>query len=120
VLLATTGEEAPRPATSCRAATFLDMQRTLRAVPVATSALEWVVAMVDATHEHPLVRLGASPRGAQALVLAAKGYALAAGRPHVELEDLRRATLPRCVTASCCPSRRRWRGSIPTRWSAKP
>jgi MoxR-like ATPase len=25
------------------------------------------------------------------MVLAAKGYALAAGRPHVELEDLRRA-----------------------------
>ena len=63
-------------------------------MPVATSALEWVVALVDATHEHPMVRLGASPRGGQALVLAAKGYALAAGRPHVEFEDLRRAALP--------------------------
>jgi MoxR-like ATPase len=73
---------------------FLAMQRTLRAVPVATTALEWVVGIVDATHEHPMVRLGASPRGAQALVLAAKGFALAAGRPHVELDDLRRAARP--------------------------
>jgi MoxR-like ATPase len=40
------------------------------------------------------VRLGASPRGAQAITLAAKGYALAAGRPNVELEDVRRAVLP--------------------------
>ena len=28
------------------------------------------------------------------MVLAAKGYALAAGRPNVELEDIRRAALP--------------------------
>jgi len=94
VLVATTGEEAEPPRGVVSREIFLDMQATLRAVPVATSALEWVVALVDATHEHPMVRLGASPRGAQALVLAAKGYALAAGRPHVELEDLRRAALP--------------------------
>jgi MoxR-like ATPase len=53
-----------------------------------------VVALVEGTHQHPLVRLGASPRGAQAMTLAAKGYALAAGRPNVELEDVRRSVLP--------------------------
>ena len=94
VLVATTGEEAPPPRDVVSREAFLDMQATLRAVPVATTALDWVVALVDATHEHPMVRLGASPRGAQALVLAAKGYALAAGRPHVELDDLRRAAPP--------------------------
>jgi MoxR-like ATPase len=94
VLVATTGEEAVAPRGVVSRSEFLEMQTTLRAVPVATTALEWVVAVVDATHEHPLVRLGASPRGAQALVLAAKGYALAAGRPHVEIDDLRRAARP--------------------------
>jgi MoxR-like ATPase len=94
VLVATTGEEAEPPRDVVSRETFLDMQATLRAVPVAGSALEWVVKLVEATHEHPMVRLGASPRGAQAMVLAAKGYALAAGRPHVEFEDLRRAALP--------------------------
>jgi MoxR-like ATPase len=94
VLLATTGEEEAPPRDIVSRTEFLALQDMLRATPVATSALDWVVALVDATHEHPLVRLGASPRGAQALVLAAKGYALAAGRPHVELADLRRAALP--------------------------
>jgi MoxR-like ATPase len=94
ILLTTTGEEAPPPRDVVSRADFLAMQRTLRSVPVATTALEWVVGIVDATHEHPMVRLGASPRGAQALILAAKGFALAAGRPHVEFDDLRRAARP--------------------------
>ncbi len=73
---------------------LLTLQRMLRAVPVADAGLEYVVKLVEATHQHPLVRLGASPRGAQAITLAAKGFALAAGRPNVEVEDIRRAALP--------------------------
>jgi MoxR-like ATPase len=94
VLVATTGVEDEPPRDVVARSEFLAMQELLRGVPVASSALEWVVALVEATHVHPLVRLGASPRGAQAIVLAAKGFALAAGRPHVELDDLRRAALP--------------------------
>ncbi len=94
VLVATTGVEDEPPRDVVARSEFLAMQELLRGVPVASSALEWVVQLVEATHVHPLVRLGASPRGAQAIVLAAKGFALAAGRPHVELDDLRRAALP--------------------------
>ncbi|MFN2322269.1 MAG: AAA family ATPase [Trueperaceae bacterium] len=94
VLVATTGVEDEPPRDVVARGEFLAMQELLRNVPVASSALEWVVELVEATHVHPLVRLGASPRGAQAMVLAAKGFALAAGRPHVELDDLRRAALP--------------------------
>ncbi len=94
VLVATTGVEDEPPRDVVARSEFLAMQELLRGVPVAASALEWVVELVEATHVHPLVRLGASPRGAQAIVLAAKGFALAAGRPHVELDDLRRAALP--------------------------
>lgn len=94
VLLATTGGEESAPRDIISRDAFLVMQQALRAVPIAESALKWVVALVEATHVHPLVRLGASPRGAQALVLAAKGYALAAGRPFVEIADLKRAAEP--------------------------
>ncbi|MEM6428696.1 MAG: MoxR family ATPase, partial [Deinococcota bacterium] len=73
---------------------LLEYQQLLRAVPIAERALEYVVQLTEASHNHPLLRLGASPRGAQAMVLAAKGYALTAGRPNVELEDIRRAMLP--------------------------
>jgi len=94
VLEATTGEEAEPPHGILSREEMLALQRMLRAVPVASAALDFVVRVIEATHDHPLVRLGASPRGGQAMVLAAKGYALAAGRPHVELDDLRRAALP--------------------------
>ena len=40
------------------------------------------------------IRCGASPRGAQALVLAAKVRALLEGRYNVSFEDIRRVTLP--------------------------
>lgn len=73
---------------------MMSLQKLLRAVPIANSAISYIVRLTEATHAHPLVRLGASPRGAQAITLAAKGYALAAGRPNVELEDIRRAAYP--------------------------
>ena len=94
ILEATTGGEEARLEPIFSQDDLLNLQGMLRAVPIASSALEYVVNLVEATHAHPLVRLGSSPRGAQAMVLAAKGYALAAGRPNVELEDIRRAALP--------------------------
>jgi MoxR-like ATPase len=73
---------------------MMSLQKLLRAVPIANSAISYIVKLTEATHAHPLVRLGASPRGAQAITLASKGYALAAGRPNVELDDIRRAAYP--------------------------
>ncbi len=94
ILLATTGSEPEAPEPVVARDELLELQRALRALPVAEAALDYIVRLVEATHDHPLVRLGASPRGGQAMTLAAKGYALAAGRPNVELEDVRRALLP--------------------------
>ncbi len=94
ILVVTTGEREATVTPVFSRAELLELQRMLRAVPVAETALAYVVRLVEATHAHPLVRLGASPRGAQAITLAAKGYALAAGRPNVELEDIRRAVPP--------------------------
>lgn len=94
ILAATTGSEEARVAQVLTGDELTELQAMLRAVPVSSRALEFVVGLVEASHHHPLVRLGASPRGAQAMVLAAKGYALASGRPNVEIEDLRRAAPP--------------------------
>ncbi len=61
------------------------------------------IALVLATHPEnagaaPLakkfVRYGASPRGVQALILAAKIYALLDGRYHVSRADIDKAALP--------------------------
>lgn len=94
ILRTTTGENESSIRSIFSREELIEYQQLLRAVPIAERALDYVVALTEASHQHPLLRLGASPRGAQAMVLAAKGYALAAGRPNVELEDIRRAMLP--------------------------
>lgn len=94
ILDATTGAQDARIEPIFTRNELLELQTMLRAVPIASSAIAYVAKVIEASHAHKLVRLGASPRGAQAMVLGAKGYALAAGRPNVEVEDLRRAALP--------------------------
>ena len=79
---------------------LLRMREVVRQVPLVREAQERAVGLVLATHpgterSTPLasryVRYGASPRGAQALILAAKVYALLEGRYHVSKADIDRA-----------------------------
>jgi MoxR-like ATPase len=80
------------------AATLNAMVELTRRVPIASHVIRHAVDLVVATHpEHvsapgairKYVRFGASPRGAQALVLAGKVRALLDGRPNVAADDLR-------------------------------
>jgi MoxR-like ATPase len=73
------------------------MNRLARQVPIATEVRRYAVSLVLATHpDNPLappgvrrfVRYGASPRGAQAIILAAKIRALLDERYHVAREDV--------------------------------
>lgn len=82
---------------------LLELQRAVREVPIASHVLDFAVHLVQATHpgseEAPpdvkrYVRYGASPRGAQALVLAAKGRALLEGRFNASVEDVVRMARP--------------------------
>ncbi len=94
ILFITTGEKTASIDPIFSQTELMEMQQILRSVPIASSAIDYVVSISEASHKHEMLRLGASPRGAQAMVLAAKGYALAAGRPNVELEDIKRAAVP--------------------------
>jgi MoxR-like ATPase len=76
----------------------LEMSRLVREIPIAAEVRRYGIALVMATHpEHELaaeatkkyVRYGASPRGAQALILGAKIKAILDKRYHVAREDLR-------------------------------
>ncbi len=69
-----------------------------RQVPIAAHVSRHAVDLVVATHPElatapdrvrRYVRFGASPRGAQALILAAKATALLDGRPNVATADIR-------------------------------
>jgi MoxR-like ATPase len=77
-----------------------DMKQLLRQVMIAPPIEDYVVRLVHATQpETPnggpaqaavkqYIRFGSSPRGAQAIILGAKGKALAENRVHVSYEDV--------------------------------
>ncbi len=77
---------------------ILAMQRLVRAVPVARHVQDYAVRLLQATHPElagatgkvrRFVRTGASPRGAQAMLLAAKIRALFAARFAAAIDDVR-------------------------------
>lgn len=76
------------------------MVRLTREVPVPSHVVRYVADLVVATHDPAVelveryVRVGSSPRGAQALMLAAKAHALVDGRPSVALDDVRAVAHP--------------------------
>ena len=84
-------------------ASVLGFRELVREVPIATHIRDLASTIVMATHpqwEHApevtrrFVRYGASPRGAQALVLGAKVRALAEGRYNVSADDLKQLAAP--------------------------
>ena len=82
------------------------MQQLLRQVLIAPPIEDYVVRIVHATQPNLLngngatspvkqyLRFGSSPRGAQAVILGAKGNALADGRIHVSYEDVAKVIYP--------------------------
>jgi MoxR-like ATPase len=81
----------------------LGFRELIREVPIASHVRDLASTIVMATHPdwegapeitRRFVRYGASPRGAQALVLGAKVLALSQGRYNVSVEDLRALTAP--------------------------
>lgn len=99
----TTGPQAPQPERALDASDLLAMQALAREVPIATEVLDYGARLLRATHPtdpaapervRSYSRLGASPRGLQAMVLGAKSLALLAGRHHVSRADLRALAAP--------------------------
>ncbi len=77
--------------------TLQQMAQMVRELPAGTHLLRYASRLVAATHPdselapesvRTYVRNGASPRGAQALVLGGKARALMDGRPNLAAEDL--------------------------------
>jgi len=94
----TTGGAEAEPNTVADATMLNSMIALTRQVPVADDVVRHVVELVVGTHpdseaaSEPIktyVRAGASPRGAQALILGAKAMALLDGRPSASIDDVR-------------------------------
>ena len=68
---------------------LVEMQRVVETIVVDESVLDYMVALGAATREHPHVLVGASPRGALALMLASRALAAIAGREFVTPDDVK-------------------------------
>jgi len=103
ILDRTTGAETPRAETVASAERIEQMRRIVRQVPVASHVKEYIARLILATHPgsdtappttRTNVRYGASPRGAQAIILGAKVRALTEGRANVAFKDVQAVTMP--------------------------
>jgi MoxR-like ATPase len=103
ILDLTTGAAQAAPSQVLSAEDILEGQRLVRLVPIAAHVRRAVARFVqrtqlDGTEVLPdvkrYIRFGISPRGAQCLVLAAKGHALLQHRYNVSFDDLRAVLRP--------------------------
>ena len=103
ILDRTPTDEVPQPKAVIQKARILEMRELVRKVPLARQIQDYAVRVVLATHpENPeatamskqFMRYGASPRGLQAVILAAKIRALLEGRYAVAIDDIRHVAAP--------------------------
>ncbi len=82
---------------------LLDYQDLVRMVPVADNVVEYAVKTVQKTRDSSgkmpdsiknLISWGAGPRASQALIIAAKAYALSKGKFSPDIEDVKAVALP--------------------------
>ncbi|QDT68991.1 ATPase family associated with various cellular activities (AAA) [Planctomycetes bacterium MalM25] len=103
ILNRTGGNRRPEVSPVADGEDILRMGRTLRETPIDNTVQDFLVRVVRATHPESedapanvqrFVRHGASPRGAQAMLAAARARALLAGRYHVSREDVAAVAVP--------------------------
>ena len=103
ILDRTTGGNKPTLETVIDGPRILEMRALARDVPVARHVQDYAIRILEGTHPdregapemvQRFVRFGASPRGAQACLLAAKIQALMDGRFAVGADDVRAVAKP--------------------------
>ncbi|MFH1550370.1 MAG: MoxR family ATPase [Planctomycetota bacterium] len=103
VLKRTTGGEHPEPRKVMSGAQMVELHEFVRQIPAGEHVSDYAARVVLGTNPEAAeardiakkyLRYGSSPRGAQALVLAAKACALMKGRVQVGIEDVKAIALP--------------------------
>ncbi|MFW6006666.1 MAG: AAA family ATPase [Halanaerobiales bacterium] len=103
ILKRTTGEKTPEASSIINTTEVLELQEMVKNIPVSNEVMEYAIKIVTATRPQRenvidevknYVNYGASPRGAQALILAGKARAFVRGRYNVSFADIRKAVHP--------------------------
>jgi MoxR-like ATPase len=99
----TTEDYQPELNKVINAVEIIEMRQLIRQVPVSTKVKEFAVRTVMASHPiercpisktRKYVNFGASPRGAQALIMASKVLAILNGRYNASMDDIREIAKP--------------------------
>jgi MoxR-like ATPase len=103
ILDRTTTDHKPTPQVVIDKSRIMEMRELVLKVPLAHQIRDYAVRVVLATHPEnqeatalskQFMRYGASPRGLQAIILAAKIRALLEGRYAVAIDDIRHVAAP--------------------------
>jgi MoxR-like ATPase len=103
ILDRTTTDDVPQPQPVIDKPRVMTMRDLVRKVPLARTIQDYAVRVLQATHpdtQHATamskkyLRYGASPRGLQAMILAAKIRSLLQGRYAVAIDDIRAVAPP--------------------------
>ncbi len=103
ILDRTTSDEQPTPQPVMDRVRIVEMKQLVRRVPLSRTVQDYAVRVLQASHPEAatatdlvkkFVRYGASPRGVQTAILAAKIRALLDGRYAVSIDDIRRVMKP--------------------------
>lgn len=73
---------------------LIDLQEDVGSIRVDETIEQYILDIVRTTREHEQVRLGASPRGAQALFESSQARAMVEGRDYVIPEDVKTLAVP--------------------------
>ena len=72
----------------------VQMQQQIESVQVSGPVSEYIVSLVQSTRSHPLVLMGAGPRGSRSLYKASKACAAIRGRSFVTPDDVQSLAIP--------------------------
>lgn len=73
---------------------LLSLQQAVQGVFVSDAVAQYIVELTGATRTHPMVKMGASPRGSRSLYRAAKAWAALEGRGFVTPDDVQQLAHP--------------------------
>lgn len=76
---------------------LLEMQKAVCNIRISTEVMEYMVTLCEETRQHPMVRLGVSPRGVIALADMCKACAMLRQREFVIPEDVKEVFVTVCA-----------------------
>ena len=95
IVALTEGSKAPVIEKQMDGEGLLAARALVSQIPIADAVMDYLLEIVMETHvPNPYIRVGASPRAAQALIRAARAKAFLEGRFNVSFQDVKEAAYP--------------------------